>query len=456
MERNSTYIVVASFLVVILGIGFFSLTKTAVAATCPPGTEYLYPIPVGSSGIGAFCYPTNTTVFNEIVYDLELACEAAWRVENTFWSGSTNTHQTLTFATNETYPGGYGSFQFEMTTFDFFGNPSYDYPAVAINSFSQNGSLLQSVMVDSYDYFFGGGGANATAAGVVRDYHDTGLAWTLFWVYMPMETNGYVTVKIMEPDALSTDSYFVGGVKSWRHNAIILHPCFDYNILSPTATSTMTASPSWTPGGPSATPTHTPDPAHTATPSLTPTLAPYPTATGGTPVPQPTATAYTPIEVAGPGTPTPIGISTIGVPAFPTFVAPTLIGFGTSVAIGVDVTPNGEAVAMAATVERFTADTYIIVTRWAGIADNGAFSITSTMGISNAQQMAGEIAGSVAAPFSYLKAIQLYMPNLWPTIFFILVAIGWIMFNLIAKYVIAILSEILELVRKAIELIPFM
>lgn len=236
-----------------------------------------------------------------------------------------------------------------------------------------------------------------------------------------------------------------------------------------TPTPTETGTPSYTPD-PSVTASTTPEPSNTPLPTSTPepsetptpsqTYPPFPTSAGGTGTPIPTSTSIYVSTIRPGNTPT-----RLSVPGFPTvvvtgvgFPVPDVVGTPVPFDFDLDITPNVTSQAQATQIAEWAGGNLAVVTRWytTTVFSTGSFSttITGTAGYSSVVEIAGVLGESVAAPLSYARLIQTYLPNLWPLVLFLILAVGWIFFNLVAKYAISIIGNLGELIRRLIELLP--
>lgn len=224
-----------------------------------------------------------------------------------------------------------------------------------------------------------------------------------------------------------------------------------------TPTATLTSTPTETPTGTPPTPTLTGTPTATDFSTAPPpdeTWTPRPTQ------PAPTSTPIILVTVPAQATPTPFGNATMPplILATADLPEPGLI-FPTPPPITVDGTPISNTVNVGDISTR-TAEMMIIVTRWYTTTEQ-AFTwidptITTTTGISSPVQIAAMMAESVAAPISWIRAIQYMMPNAWPMVLAALLSLAWMVFIIIAKFAIAVIAEVIEVIRKLIELIPGM
>jgi hypothetical protein len=143
----------------------------------------------------------------------------------------------------------------------------------------------------------------------------------------------------------------------------------------------------------------------------------------------------------------------------PTLSWPEVGGVNTPEPLDVALTPNATGNAVATDVADWTSNVGVVATRWYTSTNWGIGSlnteITTTTGISSPAEIAGALAGSITTPISYAKAVAIYMPNLWPLIFFLLLATAWIFFILIAKFGVAIISDVINFLFKLIEALPF-
>jgi hypothetical protein len=204
------------------------------------------------------------------------------------------------------------------------------------------------------------------------------------------------------------------------------------NLPGPTPGPTTTLPPTWTPNATTV-----------GTPSPTPILTPQPTSVGGTPAPQWTPTPLSFPTVPAENTPTPWAPYTIPTIAWPT-LPPTVVpaGFPT-----VDIVTTGiEELANAVENEWTPAMEF-----GQGVGDLDNAGLTGT---GSPNQIVSEVTAVMSGPISYVKAIQTYLPNTAPYVGFLILAVSWIPFNMLAKFGLSIIARLFELIRRIIELIP--
>lgn len=228
-------------------------------------------------------------------------------------------------------------------------------------------------------------------------------------------------------------------------------------------TNLPTSTPNWTPP-PTRTPIPSTTPFPTWTPNLTPspTYWPLPTAPGGTSLPTMTLAPPVIITVPAESTPTPFApasLPTLSFPSVPTYAGATpwstavipTIAFPTIEAADTPEIPDNEPPDIGPLLELLDSDWISDSTSIVSMLDP---SVTDTTVISSPNQIVTVMTSGVGLPVSYIKAVNLYMPNTWP---YILAGFGfvlWFMFNIIARFILTNLGKILDIVRRVIELIP--
>jgi hypothetical protein len=86
-----------------------------------------------------------------------------------------------------------------------------------------------------------------------------------------------------------------------------------------------------------------------------------------------------------------------------------------------------------------------------GVGDLDNAGLTGT---GSPNQIVSEVTAVMSGPISYVKAIQTYLPNTAPYVGFLILAVSWIPFNMLAKFGLSIIARLFELIRRIIELIP--
>jgi hypothetical protein len=255
--------------------------------------------------------------------------------------------------------------------------------------------------------------------------------------------------------------------------------------LTPTPSPTASLTPSITPTpttGPSPTPTRThtitltpwsiPTTGLTSTPNATATTTPYVVRTAtpfpqATPFPTPTLFSGQLPTLPAPEIPQPnfrpldleidmefpdLEIPNIEIPQTitPTLLSTPSITMPTAVATGIitqSLTPNATIAAASATRTYIVTSTEAIISGWTTgtvLLEGGVLSGTSAM------SAAVTIAQGVASPIYYTRALRLYMPNLWPYIFIILLLLAWIIINMLARYALALFGVLYRVVDTVI------
>ncbi len=483
MARNSTYLTL--FLLLLLTV---PLPARAQSGSCPDYTNELSPSPTGTYPSNTkFCAGKDSSATFGIVYGDEYPCSTAINVGSTVGAVMKGEFDPLLIVPPSAMPfsAGYANMRFEFHPAGFFGEYTQDV-LIKIESYSPTGVLRAQTVFNVRDH-----------PSVVSQFGNT---WYLPELQLAAEQNGYFTLQVVAPTPTSLADYFISGLQitdSSGFPATCQIPGGGWPTATPSptpipppATNTPQSTPQNTPTGtwqPTATATNTPQ----NTPQNTPTA--WPTSPGGTFTPWPSATPYTPQEIdAEPtGTPLPlpflpdIGFPSVNLPGdigygnapmpgnigFPSFPppehtsatypeinVPSVPIFSTPDGIGVSLTPNATTEAKLIEVRGWISNTEETVDRWSGATAAGLGwlnpDITSTTGISSPMQIAAAITEPITLPISYVRSLSVYVPHIWPYIFLIFLMLLWIFFNLMAKFGLAIISEILDVIRRVIELIP--
>jgi hypothetical protein len=420
---------------------------------CPGGSQQFWPLPAST-------YPYNTTICGNVGADFadyylsasdQLPCDSQLKIVPN-WSGALlNEHATTAVfpPVSQSFPSGGIRLRFQAT---------------------YNGYLYnQSEFRFSIATFNGSGQRLAITEFLSLNFPQTLTEWndyiTEFDITMAFEQGGYWTLTPVYPPAWALHSMYIMSVQMFDATPgyPLPHMCQVPGIPippdTPTPSPTPSPSPTFTPSpSPTGTwnPTATNTPQNTPTPSRTPQT--FPTNTPGFGfTPLPSKTPIPPVIVPGENTPTPmpapdmpgLSLPNISFPGAPQFLPPS-----SPAAVG--LTPDATTQARIDDTTEWINEIGIVTTRW---YTSTAFSsetlmITSTTGISTPIEIATDLAINITWPIRMAKATQIYVPNLWPFVLFILVAAGWVFFNLSAKFAIAILAEILELLRKLYHMIP--
>lgn len=253
-------------------------------------------------------------------------------------------------------------------------------------------------------------------------------------------------------------AYGIGSIQVGNENEPFpAHCAVPGAVLPQTPTPTPTGTIAPTPTG-TRIPTRTPDP---SSPTPTRHTTPFPTAPGGTPLP--TRTLIPPVinTIPAEATPSPYPNPNLDPLIFPTIHSGG--GVSATVSIPTIAWPTIEA----ANVPEFptpgegpdwTGLIGLLDSDW--ISDTGAIAssldpaLTDTTVISSPNEIAAVVASSVGTPVAYFKLIPFYMPNTWPYIFTGFLFVVFMIFNIIAKFVLNNLGKILDIIRRIIEIIP--
>jgi hypothetical protein len=283
--------------------------------------------------------------------------------------------------------------------------------------------------------------------------------WAITDVDLATSTGGYFTVQVLEPSVIQVRDYYF---QSFRVNDVNLgYPdmCELPGGLPPApATATPTETP--TPSEPTNTPTSTPDgydPTETSTPEPTSTFGA--TSEGGTYTPYPSATSEAFSTIAPQATPTPFPGQVLPTLDIPPVQMPSIGDMATAEPIDIGLTPNATTEARTTVISEWISDTQIISNGWMTTTDQAISwldpNITATTGISSPVQIRDEMIQNIAQPIAIFRGLYLYIPNLWPYLLLMFIMLAWIIFILLVKFGVAVISESMELLRKVWESIPF-
>jgi hypothetical protein len=456
---------VAAFLfvvVVVAGAVVMVWPAFAQSGSCPSWAWELFPTPFGTSpGSLKFCDGTNEVGTWSLFVDQDVPCAAGLKYNEPLWVGDIEWPLVIVPPTTMNFSGD-AKFQFYIHGQTILGGQITEGIVLHARSYGPGGNLLHSISIPVDDF-----PATLTPTGL--------NIWKVQNVLIHAETSGYMTLSVWEPVTfLGNGSFYIESFGITQAGQPGAEMCDIPDTPTPTPTNTATSTPTVPPfetptPDPSITPsvTATTDPAatSTATPSIT---APAPTTTststawstapGGTITPLPTATQMVIITVPPENTPTPWPAVTIPALDIPQVEFPVPVSIDTPEPIVVGLTPNATTIAMQVEIEEWVSDVGVVATRWYTSTQWGVTTLSTTVssstGISSPVAIAAEMAEAITTPISYAKAVQFYMPNLWPMVFFLLIATAWIFFNLIAKFGIAIGSELLELLYKIWEALP--
>lgn len=451
MARYCTYLI--AFLIL---WGLFSpQTARAQGGNCPDGLVELSPIMTGT-------YPNSIKLCTEadhgvgtsveLVSGQYIPCDSALAMRSILFT-RWNAHPEFTFVLPPSlnFPSGSARIRYEFAALDWDNN---SYPqfsehglSLVIRSFSPDRQLLQTVWSSP-------GRSTVTRA--------TGLRWYFMDDLIVAEPNGYITIQVRQPERLHVAHYMIASLQIDDSHRWLPEYCPIPDATmphTPTPPPVITITPSPPPSGtntPTPTGTILP-PTATALPTITPTR--WPTAVGGTQQPQPTSTAYQPIEVSPEPAGTALPVVSLPDPSMPNVSWPGVPTMGSPEPINVGLTPNATSQARVDTIQGWVDDAEITSGAWSS-STNQALGwldpdVSSTTGISTPVQIADTITTNIYAPFSYVRAVAVYMPSIWPYVLAILLMFIWIFINLLIKYGLAIVSETLEIIRKIIEVIPF-
>lgn len=471
MARSSARIIL------VLIILFVSTVEPAAAQSgaCPDYTTTLSPPPYGSyPSTTQFCASSANT---NLVFNPDIPCGSGLEFDEPWSVVIYGADFIFVPPAAQTFPSGRAQLQFALTVDYLLPTVDRTPPSVTIRSYGSNDWYLDYYHWDAYDTYPYQIEVVDSDTVIYWYYTGYGAATSGGKVSIRMEQNGYFQLVVTGSSSL-VQRYYASNIGVVDSSYYLPPTCSGFPMPTPTPTVGPTDTPT-----PDATPTTGPTPTDTPVPTDTPTPQTYPTAQGGTITPQPTITPYSPSTIQAPPTPTPWVVGTlpplsppqVNTPDVP--VLPTLPGFddipvpGTQTVITVPVLSTAPALtgtfnltgtraAQLGTIQQWVTETNVIVTRWYVTSNESLGWLdpdsAAAGGISTTTGLAAELVTNVTAPISYVRALSVYMPTMWPYLVFVLLLVLWIFINLLVKFGVGIITEVIEAVRKLIELIPGM
>lgn len=263
---------------------------------------------------------------------------------------------------------------------------------------------------------------------------------------------------------VDADELFAYGVASFRFGVSLPEGCtIPGTEITPTppVLPSPTLPATWTPNA-----SGTPAPTFTPQPS-TPT--PGPTGTGFIPTNTPYVTR-TPISfpvINSEPTATPWPLPTLADIVFPTVDFPDVLAIDTPVPVTVQVTNTTVISSQATLTWQMVDEANAIATRWAvpidfaqeslgsdGLGDFSGYAITGTVPVSNTSENFGLALSAIVYPVRFLRTIQIYMPNTWILVLVIIGCFLIIVATTIIKFGMAILGDVVAVIRDIWEAIP--
>lgn len=422
--------------------GLLALPAAAQNGVCPDYADGIAVIPGSYPAGGANCVYGPAPDNWSIVYSTDMPCGGGIQYSQSL--PSFNEWDTLTIVppAAQTFPSGSARIKFFWYGRTWFLEQNYTDPVVIrIRSYDTTGAAVAFRDIVTTDYTM-----HVTPVGFRYYEIDTSIS---------MIQGGYIDLTIIDPPTRSTGPKIVM-MHSFRiSDAAHFAPPMCNVPGVPTATPSQTPTPITPTPTTTATPTTGPSPTVTPTPSNTPTA--WATFPGTTWTPFPTSTPYTIPTGEAEATPTRLPAVTFPAIVIPTLGLPTgTIQIPTPAGVGVGLTPNATIQARATDTAGIVVTAGAIATRYDGQrADALAMlAITNTETFSAPVEIAGQIAEAVEAPISYARAVQLYLPNIWPLLAFLIAVAFWRAANLFAKFGVTIISTVVEWLRRLIELIP--
>lgn len=459
MDAKKVGVHFASGLTLIVTLALVYLTQgvKAQSGSCPDWTSVIVPSPQGNyPGTMSVCADSSLSSRVEVINDPDVPCTSGLKVDS--WD-PTNQGQPKVYLvppTSQTFPSGNSRLRWQMSA-DRWAISDYDIQ-VTIKAYNADNHEIgtKTVAMKAFPHVT----------------NNIGDQFYTMEITIRMVQNGYLTVQVTNPVGpfYIYDAFYYGFKLLDQNHWPPVDYCYVQGgpvptlTLTPSPTATGTPEPTNTPN-PSATPTGTPPdsptPSHTPTASNTPTNTPtpqsYPTSAGGTPSPFPTRTPNSVPTVPQPNTPTRLSVvsfPTVNFPGVnvPTFSAPSIAEIGTSEPFDMELTPNATLQADQTRIANLNIQSQAVISSWYTATNYaaGVFSltVTNTTGLSNVVEIAGVMGESIVLPFSYARGIREYVPNLWPLILFLILGTGWILFNLVLKWVIPMLTFIFDVIKK--------
>lgn len=235
----------------------------------------------------------------------------------------------------------------------------------------------------------------------------------------------------------------------------------NYPTPTPPVFPTSTLPPTWTPNA-----SGTPAPTFTPRP-MTPT--PGPTQPGNLPTITPYATRTPFVFPVLPSEPTATTwpLPTLADIVFPTVDFPDVLAIDTPVPVTVQVTNTTVISSQATLTWQMVDEANAIATRWAvpidfaqenlgsdGLGDFSGYAITGTVPVSNTSENFGLALSAIVYPVRFLRTIQIYMPNTWILVLVIIGCFLIIVATTIIKFGMAILGDVVAVIRDIWEAIP--
>lgn len=431
------------------GLGILLAVAVLVASTatlwaqngvCPDDTEQIPIMPGAWPGAMAMCAEGNGVA---TFWDgPESPCGGGVEMRRAFVGEQPGL--VVVFPAGQAFPSGQVLVSFYAHALDILGKPVASQHGFVIRSFD---SARQQI------------GAQVAHTGSAQLIIGNKPYWRyprnpLTPIVLPAAQGGYLHISADSIPALAS-AFNLFSLRVWDAAGTSPALCDAPGAL-PTPTPSQTPIPTETPiGAPTATPS--------ATPSSVPTMPQgYPTATPPTqtPTPNPSATPR-PFNTLPPlHTPTLIPGSDMPGLIIPGLDLPDLGGVEEEVSLTVGLTPNATTEARINGVATQMAVGGEIATRWYTTTQESlswlSTDSTATTGISSPVDIATAMTGSLTTPISYVKAMQLYLPHLWPMILFLFLVTIWMFFILIVKFAIAVIADSSDVLRRIIELFPGM
>ena len=442
-----------AYLVAVIILLLVSRSAHAQSGTCPDNTTQHGNLPAGTYPPGVLC---DAGGHSQVVYNPMLPCGSGVEIDVPIF-GEPGVFYIVPSA-GYMYPSGVANFRAFVGAY-FVNSPVRSDLELRFVSYDSAGVQLEQKIISTVGY------TAYDAPGGHFWYLDFSISLT---------TGGYLTVMsydlplaatrwsianmvLVDSGGWSPPTCTVPGMPTATPTTI------PTNTPTPSTTPTPpnTPTPSDTPGAmtPSATaaPTGTPTNTPIIPPSITPTSTPpLPTVDNpGTLTPLPTNTPYQIVTAPVPPSPTQMNAPQLPVPVFPTVHIGSVERIGTPLPLDIQLTIDATTEAQLGAVGTSVVQIEAVATDWADSINEAManLSVSNTQGISTPIEYANTIAENISEPFSYVRAIKVLAPNMWGIIFFTIIATAWVVFVLVTKTSLAVVTDAVGAIKGLVQLI---
>lgn len=446
MARSSTYLIAAGLLCLL----FLAAPAWAQNGSCPDYTNAIG-APFGFYPPMLVC--DDGSFDSELIIDESMPCGVGVRTRWAFIGEQPGFY--VIFPPNQSLPSGWANIDFygaalniarQRTNTTFFVTiESYNASNIKIDSLTAHSSSADFIVLPNGDRLFKFPRGPLTLS-------------------LQVAPGGYLYIRADKDEGYFTSFWEVYGMRVYDSAGMAPPLCsipgHQTPTPAPTLTPSITPTPSETPFGASS-PTPSLTPTTTRTPSATPTIHSFPTVTPFTVTPTawPTPTPQPLYTMPPRSTPTEIPLAEMPALTMPTLEFPGVGGVSTAAAIEITLEPNATNEAVIDAVATQSAETMAMVTRWytttqaaLGYTDTG---LTTTTTVSTPIQIASELTANLSWPIRFIRSGSIYLPNLWPFLLFLILAVIWIFFVVISKWAVAIVAETLDIIRRIKQMLPF-